>query len=484
MKRYIIKSAVGLVALLTLTVSGCKKFLDINDNPNSPTEATPNLILPSAQAATSLVLGGAFQVYGSMWAQYWTQNPGASQYKPIDQYSPTPSSFDRPWGSLYNDALQDLEVLVKLRDQEKNKQYAAIALVLKAYTFQLVTDAFGDAPLKDALKGDADFNPKYDTQKEIYDSIFSYIDQAQALINPASAYLPGKEDLIFGGGAEGMRQWRKFGNTLKLRAYLRISKVDAAKAEAGINKLYDAPDFLDKDASLKYASTGGNQNPLFAEIVGLNYTANLAASSTCFDIMEATHDPRIALYDVNPVTEEMLAIPQGSYLQNLRAKVSPPSYLVGANADDNRSAPAPVKFISATESQLLQAEAAARGWAKGANAKTLYTNGIKASFAAYSLIDTDDAYLNAQVAAWPAAKDKQIEAIITQKYFAMCGNQGFEAWTEWRRTGYPNIFQPSKISVFGDVPTYPQRMLYPNSEITKNGNFPGSKLITDPMWWK
>ena len=76
----------------------------------------------------------------------------------------------------------------------------------------------------------------------------------------------------------------------------------------------------------------------------------------------------------------------------------------------------------------------------------------------------------------------RIRAIITQKYYAMNGFQGFEAWTEWRRTGYPNILVKSQASTLG-TSDLPARLLYPDTEITRNANFPGLKPITEKVWW-
>lgn len=475
-KRYITKSVAGALAVLALSVSGCKKFLDVNDNPNLPEQVDVPLILPSAQGAIAHVLGNHFQIYGSIWSQYWTQSPYSSQYKIVDQYQPASNNFDRPWGILYNDALQDLQIIIGYQNQEKYKQYAAIAYLLKANDFQVITDAFGDAPLTEAAQGDANLNPSYDSQERIYDSIFSYIDKGLALIDNSSAFLPGAEDLIFSGD---MDKWTAFGNTLKLRAYLRIALKNEAKAEAGIAALQGKP-FLTEDAMISYTQTGGNQNPLNAEMIGLGGTQNLVASATCVNQMKAMNDPReIVFYRRVPATGIVTPIPQGSYNTTPSETISTPSYVVGARASDPLSALAPVKFISAAESYFLQAEAVARGYLTG-NAQTLYQQGIAASFASYE-IDPGN-YITEVVAEWPAATEQQINAIITQKYFAMCGNQGFEAWTEWRRTGYPTFFVESEASVLGNG-LYPQRMLYPNTEITRNSNFPGLKTITQKMWW-
>jgi hypothetical protein len=154
-----------------------------------------------------------------------------------------------------------------------------------------------------------------------------------------------------------------------------------------------------------------------------------------------------------------------------------------ASATGSIAATAPVKLISAAESYFLQAEAVARGWATG-NVDALFKAGIKASFDALGISATDYAtYIaTAPDAQLPLDKAGQIKAIITQKYYAMVGFQGFEAWTEWRRTGFPDILVKSAASTLGSS-ELPARLLYPETEITRNSNFPGVKLITDKVWW-
>jgi len=476
MKRGYIKFTLGALAIFTLAATGCKRFLDINDNPNAPENAQVSLILPSAQAGISFVLGGQFQIYGNIWSQYWTQNFGASQYRAVDQYQPGASDFDWPWSNLYSSSLEDLEMILKEGRADKNKQYAAIALIMKAYNFQMLTDAFGDVPLKEAAKGDAILNPKYDTQKEIYDSIFSYINQAQAMIDPESAYLPGADDLIFGGD---MEQWDRFANTLKLRAYFRLLNVDKAKAEAGIKAVVAKKNFLERDALVKYSGTGDNQNPVYSEIVQLGNTSNLLASATCADTMNILKDPRLnVFYAPLAATGKVVPMVQGGFVEITSGSYSTPSFVVGAKTYNGKSAMAPVKFISAAESYFLQAEAAARDF--GGDATSLFAQGISASFSSYDI--AEGTYVTDRVAAFPAGAEERIRDIITQKYFAMCGNQGFEAWTEWRRTGYPGFLVKSKASIYKDD-SKPQRFLYPISEVTNNGNYPGSKLLTDRVWW-
>lgn len=473
--------SVALGAAL-LTATGCKKFLDVNDNPNATTTATENLILPSTQAAIGMAVGNNLQVFGNIYAQFWTQSPSSSQYKTIEQYEPSPSSFDRVWGILYNDALEDIRLL----EQSRNPNYVAIALIEKAYAFQLLTDAFGDVPLKEALQGNAILSPHYDPQAEVYDSIFAWTKRGIALAGTSTNY-PTTDDLVFGGGANGMARWKQFGNTFLLRAYLRLSEKNPAKAQAGIQELYASnPSFLATDARIAYQNVGGNQNPLYAEGVGLGRTQNLVASSTAVNAFTANNDPRLkALYTVN-TAGNVVGIPQGSYGTQPTVNPTFPAPITGgrfATATGATAATAPVKLMSAAESYFLQAEAVARGWAPG-NVQTLFNAGIKASFDALGLTTAAyDAYMaSAPDAQLPADMAGRIRAIITQKYYAMAGFQGFEAWTEWRRIGYPNILVHSAASTLGST-DLPARLLYPETEITRNQNFPGVKPITERVWW-
>ncbi len=469
-----------------LTGTGCKKYLDVNQNPNAPVTATENLVQPSTQAAIGMAVGNNLQVYGGIYSQFWTQNPTSSQYKAIDQYNPEPAAFDRVWGILYNDALADITLL----EQSRNPNYVAIALIEKAYAFQLLTDAFGDIPLKDALKGNQSGNQllsaSYDPQSEVYDSIFAWTKRGVALAGSGSNY-PGTDDIIFGGGANGMAKWKEFGNTLLLRAYMRISNVDPAKAQAGIQALYATnPVFLTTDARIAYQNVGGNQNPLYAEGVGLGRTQNLVASNTAVNALTANSDPRLKVLYTSNAAGNVVGIPQGSFGTQPAVAPTFPAPITGgrfATATGATAATAPVKLISAAESYFLQAEAVARGWANG-SVQTLYNAGIKASFDALGVSAT--AY-NTYIASSPAAQlpsdlAGQIRAIITQKYFAMIGFQGFEAWTELRRTGYPDILVRSAASTLG-TNELPARLLYPETEITRNSAFPGVKRITDKVWW-
>jgi hypothetical protein len=471
-----------LLLVATVGLTGCKKYLDVNQNPNNPDSATPALLLPTVEAAVGQLVGNSFQVNGGIWAQYWTQSPSASQYRTLDRYTPTNADYDRAWLTIYRSALINAQLIIN--NNSSNDYVKGMAYVLKAYTFQVATDAFGDIPLDEALQGTLIASPKYAAQELVYDSVFTYIDKGIALLNAPAAPAVGNQDLVFQGNTT---KWKSFAATLKLRAYLRLSQVNPAKAQAGIAALYATnPTFLAEDASVKYSNTGGNENPLYNEMVGLGRVQNLVASGTAVRAMNANGDPRVLrFYSVVPggSTDTIAYIAQGTAATNSTKRVSTPSTLVGGVAADAASALAPVKFMSASESSFLQAEAITRGWAAG-NATALFRSGVTQSFTATGLTATQ---ATAYLAAAPDAQfvpgaSTAIERIITQKWYAMNGFQGFEAWTEWRRTGFPSFIAPSAASTIG-AGRFALRMLYPNSEITTNGNFPGTQLIYTPVWW-
>ncbi|MEJ5962262.1 SusD/RagB family nutrient-binding outer membrane lipoprotein [Pedobacter immunditicola] len=483
----IAKKLFVLLMIGTVGLAGCKKFLDVNENPNNPDTASPTLLLPTVQAAVGQLVGNQFQLYGNIWAQYWTQNPTSSQYRAYEQYNVTNTNFDWPWLILYRNALQNAQLIIN-SNTPNNEHLKGMAYIMKAYTYQLATDGFGDVPLTEALKGNEAGNPHYDPQQLVYDSIYNYIDLGLAAFDATNATSPGEQDLLFGGDIE---LWRAFANTLKLRAYLRLSQVDPAKAQAGIAALYATnPVFLTQDASIAYTTTGGNDNPLYNEMVALNRTQNIVASGTAVQQFNRNNDPRLfEFYEPNisvetGAPEDTIAyIPQGTYRANTLKRVSPPSALVGGRATDPLSATAPVKLISAAESYFLQAEAVNRGWATAGDVTSLFNQGITASFAATGIPGEAAAYIasapDAQLTGTPA---EQLRLIITQKYYAMCGFQGFEAWTEWRRTGYPNFLVVSAASIIGEG-RLPLRFLYPSSEVNTNLNFPGSVPVYEPVWW-
>jgi len=469
-------------------ISSCKKdYFDINTDPNHAADVPVTLLLPSAEAAIAHAVGNGFQIFGGIWGQYWTQSPASSQYKTIDQYSPSAFDFDRPWQNMYSDALQDLSTIIAKGNATGATQYVACAKILEAYAYQGLTDNFGDVPCSQALQASAGIiSPKYDTQAEVYARIITLLNEGLAAIDESAEFHPGSDDILLGGD---MGMWRKFGNTLKLRVYLRLAYVDPAQAQSGVSSLSGASFLGAGDAVLvNYADAGGNYNPLYSAISDLSFVQSLVASATCVNYMNVNSDPRLPIFYAPAVNGSYVGIAQGDYTLPAGTNVSYPGDVTGGNGSDGPnsiSAAAPVKLMTGYESLFLQSEAALRGWLGSGNDQALYEAAITENFEAYGLADSDaTTYLAGDSIAYPASGsfDDKLRAIITQKWVSMCGNQNDEAWIEWRRTGYPDFFVQSANTIIGSG-RFPQRFYYPSTEFSRNTNFPGQKQIYDKVWW-
>ncbi len=473
-------------SILLSSITACKKdYFDINTDPNHPADVPVSLLLPSAEGAIAHTLGNDMQIIGGLWSQYWTQSSAASQYKQYEQYNPAANDFDYVWAILYSDALADLKTMEVKATATGQTQFVACSKILQAYAYQLLTDNFGDIPFTEALQAEEGIiEPKYDAQSTVYDGIFRLLNEGIAMIDEdvteATPGAPGAADIFFHGE---MTMWKKFANTLKLRAYLRISEIDPGKASAGIATL-SGEEFLGiaENVQINYTSAGGNTNPLYSAEVGLNYTQNLVASATMIDYYLNNNDPRVDVFYIPSSSGSHVGIAQGDYTVAPGTPVSEPSAVTGASANDENSATAPVILMSSYESLFLQAEAAARGWLAG-SAQSLYEEGITESFESYGLDPADAATYIAQPSiSYPnGTMQDNIKAIITQKWAAMCGNQNNEAWTEWRRTGYPDFFTTSVTALVGGMPA---RYYYPQTEINANSNHsPQPAFVTQRVWW-
>ncbi|WP_347157958.1 SusD/RagB family nutrient-binding outer membrane lipoprotein [Pontibacter chitinilyticus] len=469
-------------------ISACDDFLDVNVDPNNPATATPALTLPAAEGELAYVLGNQFQFLGNFFAQHWAQSGGANQYCDLELYSMTSSSYDaRVWGELYAGALEDFKYVADQGAVTGDPNFTAIGVIMQAYTFQLITDAWGDVPFTTALEGLDQLNPEYQSQEQIYDGLIPMLDSAIAIIDEGNSDV-GSSDLVYGGD---MDLWRRFANTLKLRIYLRQAYVRPDVAQAGVEQLYaSGAKFLEmgQTAAVAFADQTQNRNPFYQTQVVFRGGVDVVASNTALGYLKATSDPRInefyAPVETGANIGRFEGVDQGvectpQRVGTLANALSKPGPAVAGPATA-------VPFISAAESYFLQAEAAARGWTNGtADAAALYEQGIRASF---NYLGIDEAAVPALLqkpeVAYPAGApvEQQVNQIITQKWLSFSGTQGFEAWTEYRRTGYPDFIEPSAASTLGGS-QLPKRILYPNTESIRNQNFPGLKEIDVPVWW-
>lgn len=476
-----------------LIFQSCTEELDINEDPSSPPNITPELALASAQASLMTVSGGDFTNLGGFWAQYHTQSPSASQYENIDQYNINTTYADRVWQELYAGCLNDLQYVIKEAGSKNETGTVLAATALRAYTFQLLTDVFGDVPYAEALQGELNINPAPSPQQEIYTGLLAELDAAMAAYeaNPVDSNL-GAQDQIFEGDLD---LWVQFVNTLKLRMYIRMAYTSQANP-AAVNALLAENNFLTEDAAFKNFGNQLNQRNPFYEVqiatTGLGDVNNVA-SNTLHDFYLNNNDPRLAAVYRPTGTGTYPSIPQGSGNEF--------NDTASAYARPNIGAQTPVFLISAAESYFLQAEAVVR-YAGGTGAQDLYNAGVTASFDTYAeyfgltgadpsdFINAGDVYEYVPT----GNVETEIRQIIIQKWAALAYVNNIEAYIESTRTKFPEVVEegsedytignriPSRISVFTGT-AVPSILFYSEDEVIRNQNITQHADLLVNVWW-
>lgn len=509
MKNINILRGFFVAALVTITSSCEKNFLDVNTSPNNPSTSTPELVLPSAVNFTGSQINGSFNVLGNLLTGNWGQAPDFLFYLPQETYNLTPSTYDAQWTNIYANSLKNLQYVIDNANGKKN--LIAISKIMQAYDFQILVDAWGDVPFTDALKNTQVLSPKYDAATTVYDGIVKLIDDGIASIDvSATAIKPGSADIVFGSSsttATEMDLWKRFANTLKLRVLIRQSRATsrASQVAAGFTSLANAT-FLDVGTNAAgnpgYANNSGQFSPIYNSIgfsltgaATSNYQAT-RANKFALDFLTNSNDPRLSLlYRPVPNAPTMYkGVVAGSTAStgNRSNDLSPvgPAIL---KTSANGGYATPAYLITASESFFLQAEAQIRGYLPGstAGAQANYQKGIEESFKLlgstaaiaqtyYTTTGIANRLINFNLA---TTTDQRIEAIITQKWVALNGINGFEAWSEFRRTGYP-IGNPLTLNQQSGG-KFPVRLPYPQNEINANGaNVPKIANIFDTrIFW-
>ncbi|GAB3930872.1 SusD/RagB family nutrient-binding outer membrane lipoprotein [Mucilaginibacter myungsuensis] len=485
----------AIVGLVAASTTSCKKYLDVNTNPNQLTSASPDIILPQALAGTAAMSNTFNATYGSTAAGFMANGGGVSGFGDVITFNYSSGYATGLWSGTY-DNLQDYQYVLNQTQPTGNSRYLnAIARTMKAFAYLRLVDAYGDVPYSQALKGTANLLPAYDKAEDVYKACITELNTAitsfkvesdATTINTASGPL-GSIDItkyspVTGTGGPGsslsgtglnMTNWVKFANTIKLRALIRIQKVSSlasffATEKAALENNFTAADVLINPG---YIQQSGKQNPLFNSwaynFTGQNsQTSYIPASFVTgfYNGQKLTDDGRGRIIyrtytiqsqlgsnasgtPINPAGGQWYTGPLPSAPAN-----TPVSQLFGLGVMKGYDQGQPI--LLAAESFFLQAEAAMIGLIPGTSS-TLFDQGVTASFA---YLDKDH-LMNisttrnpvTEVATYKAANaasylvnynlatsdDQRLEAIITQKYIALNMLNCDEAWNEYRRTQYP-----------------------------------------------
>ncbi len=203
--------------LIFLFSSGCKKFIDVNQNPNNPSNVAEPILLSPIEAA---IAENVAQGNASLLVNEWMQNLCLNQPVPnIETYQIYNQNFDGYWSDFYVINLNNLYILKLKAEANNNSSYAGIAKILMAYCIGNATDLWGNIPYDEAFKGNEQLLPAYEKQEDIYKSIQNLLDSAIIDIQNQTGVAPGTDDFFYNGN---MDNWTKLAYTLKAR-YLYAS---------------------------------------------------------------------------------------------------------------------------------------------------------------------------------------------------------------------------------------------------------------------
>ncbi len=456
---------------LLFSTSCDKDFEEINKNPNEPTQIESGLLIADALRNTgnrlySTFVGGDM---GSCWSQQWAK----VQYNDEALYTPRESVIGSIWDTFYEDLGSDAQVMYDLAVIEENTNMQAVALTLKAYAFSLLTDMYGDIPFSEAFKtADGILAPAYDSQADVYTGILAMLDEANGLYSSTGGPINSNSDLMYGGNYSN---WQKFTNTLKFRVLMRMSSKSDVSAQ--LTEVLSRPVFTSSadEAKMVYLSSDPNANPIFETIVygtRLEFKVNVVLVTMLQDL----NDPRLDVYVADNDAGEKRGKPAGIF----NVPNEEYNYQNVSPIGDHFLQPEwPAYFFSYSEFMFLKAEAALKGYITG-TPDDFYQAGVNASMAETNT--TVGAFVTPTLSSTEAVA---FEQIYNQKWLSLyC--QGVEAWTEYRRTGYP-VLSPAIDGRYDEVPS---RYTYPSSESTLNGtNYSaavanqGADLLTTKLWW-
>ncbi|HJW17379.1 MAG TPA: SusD/RagB family nutrient-binding outer membrane lipoprotein, partial [Flavisolibacter sp.] len=485
--------------------TSCKKYLDINKDPNRAVSATPQLILPQALTATANNLNN-FNSYGAQIVGYMANAGGYGGFGTRITYNYSANDYSGNWSSSY-DILEDYQTILNQTEGKPEMSYFdAAARIMKAHTYQMLVDAYNDVPYTEALKGGDNLTPAYTDAKTIYKDLVAQLDQAIETINTGNSTAGvtplGNSDVMFKGD---MDMWKKFANTLKLRILIHGNgKVDFGSTS------FTSDGFLTQDALINpgYTRDNGRQNPKW-NTWGFSYTgsdANKAWMPNTFIFSfyngQKLTDPYRgkAIYYKYPNTGTNRLGVEGTGIESSPSGSFwyPSSNRNGQTAGNStgvlKGPETGMPVITAAESYFLQSEGVVRGILTSGDAGVLFNKGIVASFrylytlpdgsisgnpdadaAQYMSDNSSSRLVNFSLA---TTLDQKIEAIITQKYIALNMVNSDEAWNEYRRTHYPTILNTasangvqtfaSSVSESTRPDKLPTRILYPTSEGSYN----------------
>lgn len=480
----------SLLIIPFVILSGCNDFLDINDTPNNPLVVPPSTLLSNMLVGAAFTNANELNRFSSTVMDY---TAGASgNPRNYDIYVTNGADFGNQWRfELYGGAITSGEKLIAAAIREESKVYAGIAKIMKAYSFSLATDVWGDVPYSEAGKGDPEgiLQPRIDKQEDIYkgnaslkiQSLFDLIREGIVDLDATSLFKPASDDVVYGGD---ISKWKKAGYSLMLKLALTISDREPDLATSVINEVIAAGQIItlnNENLSVKFGSATGSQSPIHSWTNVSSFRNDMMVSTGYVSLLQGLNDPRLAKFVTKP-TGNFITIANG-----FRGTLPTPAtnWSRWGAAVTGAGGVGPVRLLTAAQVAFILAEAKlilpAINTPGGKTANDLYRDGINASMAEAGVATADvTAYLATAAGTLTGTTEQQREQIILQKYIAGTGN-GLEAWNDYRRTGYPAFAEHQNAG--GKDSKRPRRAHYIDHEVQRNPAFSPAVATNVNVWW-
>jgi hypothetical protein len=494
--------------LLCFLASSCDKgFDELNVNKTAPTSLNPAFTLNNATVNLSFPTGTVLYEMGIV-QQMVSPNSGVLAGANFNQ--DIRDNTAQNWQRYYRTVIRNTyDVINTTKTLPNSSNLYNMARILQSYAFLVLTDSYGDIPYSEAGKGYTDqlTFPKYDTQQSIYAGIIKEITEATTALDATKTIETA--DILYGGN---VNLWKKFGNSVSLRAGMRLTKVDAAQAQQLVQKAFQAG-VMELNAENAFIKHDANYLNAIGSTLNSTESSNIYLGAPFVTYLQQTNDPRlksIALRYVGAKSGNdqtgsratndptvQIGMPFGFDNASISSEVTKSklaSFYDYSQLDRIRMAKttSPMFLITAAQTQLLLAEAAQRGWITGTTAETFFNKGVKLHMEQLAIYDANSAISATAIDAYqkvnPYNASTALEQINTQYWVASFLN-GPEAFANFRRSGFPNL-SPNPYPGKGIKGNFIRRLTYPNSEISVNSanvkeaiTRLGADDLDAKVWW-
>lgn len=527
------------ICIVSLTVTSCRDYDELNTNPTKSSTVDPNSQLTYVQLMTwgDWVPNYTYYAYCSSFVQQLQGEWNTTNYG--GQYRRSNEILGHVWNSFYGKALKNIEdMLFNTKDKPLQQNVRAVGRIFRVYYFMILTDLYGDIPYFNAGKGylEGTVSPTYDKQEDIYKDLLKELKEVELSLNSAGGGGTITGDVVNKGD---ISKWKRFANALRLRAAMRLVNAAPEQAKQEVNDILSSTSGLLTSNESTYvpyldindwSSAELRRNALSQSFRSRDTYPGQFICSVFWKYLKENNDPRLLrigrAYEDTPaaannpfaridLTDEILQTQGIEKFQPVDPGYSwaerwPSGYfsVLTNKRQDKACRPqlnnaflrgdAPGMLMSYAEVQLLLSEAKVRWPDISANytAAEYYSSGVTAAMNLLTLYKVNaissieiNTYLDAHP--FPQNTESALKA-INEQLWVLHFNNPAEAYSNWRRTRYPQLMPSNtygKITIESQI--IPTRLNYPLSEATYNKKafadaiaaMGGSDNWNARVWW-